>query len=45
MSIRMGHIHLLYKYDFRHFIDAIIQFNMIVRLGIRLKSMSVRSWR
>jgi len=37
--------HLFHKYNWCHVIDTIIQLYMIVGLGIKLKSMSVRSWR
>jgi len=41
----MSFIHLLHKYDWRHVTHTIIQLYMIVSLGIKLKSISVRSWR
>ena len=37
--------HLFHKYNWCHVIDTVVQLYMIVGLGIRLKSMSVRSWR
>jgi len=36
---------LFHKYHWCHVIDTVIQLYMIVGLGIKLKSMSVRSWR
>jgi len=38
-------IHLSHKYDWCHVTDNGIQLYRIVSLGIKLKSMSVRSWR
>jgi len=43
LSVRTNH--LFHKYHWCHVIDTVIQLYMIVGLGIRLKSMSVRSWR
>ena len=37
--------HSFYKYHWCHVIDTVIQLYATVGLGIRLKSMSVRSWR
>jgi len=41
----MWNNHLFHKYNRYHVIDTVIQLYMIVGLGIRLKSMSVRSCR
>jgi len=41
----MKYIRQLHKYGWRHVIDTIIQLYMIVGLGIKVKSMSVRSCR
>jgi len=35
--------HLFHKYNWRHVIDTILQLNMIVNVGIKLKSISLRS--
>jgi len=40
----MRFIHPLHKYDWHHVIKTIIQLCMI-GLGIKLKSMPMRSWR
>ena len=45
MSWLMKYIRQLHKYGWRHVIDTIIQLYMIVGLGIKVKSMSVRSCR
>jgi len=37
--------HLFHKYNWCHVIDTTPQLDMTVGLGIKLKSMSVRSWR
>jgi len=37
--------HLFHKYNWCHVIDIVVQLYVTVGLGIKLKSMSVRSWR
>jgi len=45
ITLLTTYIYLLHKYDWCHVIDTVIQLYMIVGLGIRLKWISVRSWR
>jgi len=44
-SLSIYTIHLFHKYNWCHVIDTVVQLYVTVVLGIRLKSMSVRSWR
>ena len=44
MSRLMWTNHLFHRYNWCHVIDIIVQLYVIVGLGIKLKSMSVRSW-